>query len=204
MAKQQPATEKDVLLSFFRKFRVLRPRDLTRLNVSRQALRRLVEAGTLERVGRGLYRAKGAPADEHASIAEACKAVPAGVVCLLSALRLHNLTTQSPFEVWLAIPVKAHLPRTGLPIRFARFSGAALSGGIETRLLEGVKVKVYRPAKTVADCFKYRNKIGIDVAREALRECLREGKATRDELWRYAKICRVTNVMRPYLETAGA
>jgi predicted transcriptional regulator of viral defense system len=204
MVKKQSRSETDIILAAIGKLAILRPRDLGRQGISRQALGRMLADGSLERVGRGLYRRKGAPASEHGTLAEACRAVPRGVVCLLSALRFHGLTTQSPAEVWLAIPVKSHLPRTGLPLRFARFSGAALSSGIGTHTVEGVKVKVYCPAKTVADCFKYRNKIGLDVAREALRESLREGKASLDEIWRYAKICRVANVIRPYLETAGA
>jgi predicted transcriptional regulator of viral defense system len=138
---------------------------------------------------------------EFHSLEEACKRVPHGIVCLLSALRFHGLTTQAPFEVWLAIDRKARLPRLGaLPLRIVRFSGRALKEGVEEHRIEGVPVKTYNPAKTVADCFKYRNKIGLDVALEALRDCRRQRKCTNDELWRYAKVCRVANVMRPYME----
>jgi predicted transcriptional regulator of viral defense system len=126
--------------------------------------------------------------------------VPHGTVCLLSALRFHELTTQAPFEVWLAINGKARTPQEDiLPLRIVYMSGQALSAGVEEHQIEGVPVRVYNPAKTVADCFKYRNKIGLDVALEALRDCWRKRRSTADELWHYAKICRVSNVMRPYL-----
>jgi predicted transcriptional regulator of viral defense system len=139
---------------------------------------------------------------EHHSLAEVCKRVPNGVVCLLSALRFHEITTQAPFEVWLAISEKAWRPRLEYPpIRVARFSQTALHAGIEEYQIEGVTVRVYSAAKTVADCFKYRNKIGLNVAIEALRECWQSRRCNMDELWRYADICRVRNVMRPYLET---
>jgi predicted transcriptional regulator of viral defense system len=152
-------------------------------------------------VGRGLYVLPDADVSEHHSLAEASKRVPHGVVCLLSALRFHNLTTQSPSEVWLAIGSKAWRPQVDYPrLRFVRFSDRALEAGVEEHSIEGVLVRVYSPAKTVADCFKYRNKIGLDVALEALRDCRRERKCSNDELWRYAKICRVANVMRPYME----
>jgi len=158
-------------------------------------------SGQLERIGRGLYVPAGGNIGEHQTLIEACKRVPKGVVCLLSALRFHNLTTQAPHEVWLAIGEKAWRPRLTSPsLRVVRFSDRALRDGVETRQIEGVPVRVYSPAKTVADCFKYRNKIGLDIALDALRECWRERRCTMDELWRYAKVCRVQNVMRPYLE----
>ena len=124
------------------------------------------------------------------------------MICLLSALRFHGLTTQNPAEVWLAIDRKARAPREPeLPLRIVRFSGAARTAGVETHRIDGVAVPVYGVAKTVADCFKYRRKIGTDVALEALRDCWRSGSCSMDELWRYAAVCRVTNVMRPYLES---
>jgi predicted transcriptional regulator of viral defense system len=132
---------------------------------------------------------------------QTCKRLPKGVVCLLSALRFHNLTTQAPFEIWMAIDRKARLPKVeGVPLRLVRFSGEALTEGVEHHMIEGVEVRVYSPAKTIVDCFKYRNKIGLDVALEALRECRRERRCTMDDLWRFARICRVANVMRPYME----
>ncbi len=126
------------------------------------------------------------------------------MVCLLSALRFHDLTTQAPHEVWMAIDVKARRPKEEiLPLRIVRFSGEALTAGVGEHEVEGVGVKVYGPAKTVADCFKYRNKVGVDVAVEALRDCWRSRKATMDELWAAARICRMGNVMRPYLAPCG-
>lgn len=180
---------------------VLRPRDLKPHGITRACLSRLCRRGVLSRVGRGLYMLPGADVTEHHDLAEACKRVPHGVVCLLAALRFHELTTQAPFEVWLAISGSARRPRVrDLPLRFVRFSGDALTSGVEEHNIEGVAVKVYCAAKTVADCFKYRHKIGLDVAIEALRDCRRERRCTVDELWHYARICRVANVMRPYVE----
>lgn len=179
---------------------VLRPRDLVERSVDPAYLERLYRAGRFERVGRGLYVPVGWNPTEHHTLAEVCKRVPRGVVCLLSALRFHRLGTQQPFEVWLAIPVKGRRPHVpDLPLRIVRFSGAALSEGIGEHRIEGVPVRVYGPAKTIADCFKYRNKIGLDVALEALRDAWRQRRVTMDELWHYAGICRVANVMRPYL-----
>jgi predicted transcriptional regulator of viral defense system len=183
---------------------VLRTQDLEHLGVSRRALKELSDRGIIERIGRGLYRVAGSEVTEHQSLVEACKRVPHGVVCLLSALRFHGLTTQNPFAVWLAIDRKAWQPRVDYPpLQVVRFSGEALRSGVETHILQGVQVRVYSPAKTVADCFKYRNKIGLDVAIEALRDCVERKLCTFDDLWRFARICRVANVMRPYLESLG-
>jgi predicted transcriptional regulator of viral defense system len=170
--------------------------------IPREYLARLTRRGYVNRVGWGLYVPADADVTEHHSLAESGKKVPHGVVCLLSALRYHGLGTQNPFEVWIAIAEKARMPKLEhLAARFLRFSGTALTYGVEEHDIEGVRVRVYSPAKTVADCFKYRNKIGLDVALEALRDCWRQRKATMDELWEAAKVCRVANVMRPYLES---
>lgn len=183
---------------------VLRPRDLDAHGIPRIYLSRLRERGYLQRVGRGLYVLPDADVSEHHTLAEACKRVPHGVVCLLSALRFHELTTQSPSEVWLAIGSKAWRPHVDYPrLRFVRFSARSLESGIEEHSIEGVPVRIYNPAKTVADCFKYRNKIGLDIAVEALRDCRRQRKCSNDELWHYGKICRVANVMRPYMEATA-
>ena len=186
-----------------RKKGILRPSELKPLGVRQETLWRLYKRGKLERIGRGVYGFPERAMSEQHSLAQAAKMVPRGVACLLTALRFHSLTTQSPSEIWMALDRKARLPaRSGHPsFRFHRFSGDALTEGIERRVVDGVPVKVYNAAKTVADCFKYRNKIGLDVALEALRDCWRERKATMDELSRYAKVCRVANVMRPYLES---
>ncbi len=189
------------VIEYVRKAGIVRPRDLVPMGVSQDYLWRLHKRGLLERIGRGLYTMPEAEATEYRSFAEACKLVPHGVICLLSALRFHEITTQSPFDVWIAIDVKARKPRAGsLRLRVVRFSGKSFSEGVQEQIFEGVRVRVYNPAKTVADCFKYRNKIGRDVAVEALRDCLSHHKATADEVWKYAKICRVTQVIRPYLE----
>ncbi len=193
---------KDRILELVGKAGVLRPRDLDPHGIPRTYLSRLCAAGKLQRIGRGLYVLPDSSATEHHSLAEVCKRVPNGVICLLSALRFHELTTQAPFEVWLAIGEKAWRPRIDYPpLRIVHFSKATLDAGIEEHKIEGVTVHVYSPAKTVADCFKYRNKIGLDVAIEALRECWRAKCCTMDDLWHYADICRVKNVMRPYLES---
>lgn len=192
----------DAILDLARAQGLLRPRDLTALGLPRVVLTRLVRRRQLVRVGRGLYALPDRPVSEHASFAEVARKHPQGIVCLLSALHFHNLTTQLPFEVWLAIPNKARAPRMDYPpLRIARFSGPALTEGIEVHMIDGVPVRITGVAKTVADCFKYRNKIGLDVALEALREAWREKRVSTDELWRYAEPCRVANVMRPYLES---
>ena len=184
---------------------MIRPKELDRYGIPRRYLYRLEQDGKLQRVGRGLYALPDAEPSENRSLAEAAKRVPTGVICLLSALRFHELTTQAPFEVWMAIGQKAWRPRVEYPpLRVVRFSGAALREGIEERVIEGVRVPVYSPAKTVADCFRYRNKIGLDVAIEALRECLRARRCNRNDLWHYAGVCRVQNVIRPYLEAVTA
>lgn len=200
-------TQTNRLLNLAQQKGILRPRDLDEYEIPRYYLHRLWQRGLLERVARGLYRAPESELSEHHSLVEASKQVPKGVVCLLSALQFHGLTTQNPFEVWLAIPEKARQPRaTELPLRIVRFSGEALTAGIEEHWLEGIAVNIYHPAKTVADCFKYRNKIGLDVAIEALRDALHlrnmdgSQRCTVDEIWHYAQICRVANVMKPYLE----
>lgn len=183
---------------------VVRPRDLDAHGIPRIYLTRLVRRGLLERVGRGLYSLPDAEVSEHRTLAEAAKQVPHGVVCLLSALRFHELTTQNPFEVWMAVHHKAWAPRSdGPPLRIVRMSGAAFDSGVETHQIEGISVRVYGPAKTVADCFKFRSKVGLDVALEALRDYRRSYPAGIDELWRYAKVCRVSGVIRPYLEALG-
>ena len=169
--------------------------------IHHEYLRQLCKEGKLIRVGRGLYSLPDGDVTVHHGLAQARKAIPKGVICLLSALRFHEIGTQAPHEVWVAIDRRAARPRAKHPrTRIVRFSGKSLTEGIDEHNIEGVLVRIYNPAKTVADCFKYRNKIGLDVALEALREAIRERRCTIDELWRYAKICRVTEIMRPYME----
>ena len=200
--QKRAKSKKDRVLDLVRQAGVLRPRDLDAEGIPRVYLRRLLAEGLLDRPGRGIYVAADLKPTPNHGLAEAGKRVPHGVVCLLSALQFHELTTQAPFEVWLAIDEKARLPKVEYPpLRVVRFSGPALEDGIKEHRIEGVAVRVYAPAKTVADCFKYRHKIGLDVALEALRDCWKKRRATMDELWQAAKTCRVANVMRPYLES---
>lgn len=179
---------------------VSRATELARRGQSRAELRSAVASGELIRRGRGLYVSTSSTPTAYRSLVEASVAVPRGVVCLLSALRFHEVGTQSPYEVWVAIDVKGWKSRTELPIHFVRFSGRALTFGVDVHEVEGVKVRVTSIAKTVADCFKYRNKIGVDVAVEALRDVHQRRLATVDQIMKAAAICRVANVMRPYVE----
>ena len=188
---------------------ILSARDLKAQGIPREYLWQLQRKGLLERAGRGIYRQLNWEVTENHSLVEAAQRVPRGVICLLSALRFHDLTTQMPFKVWVAIDHKAHRPNSTrdehlTPLVIVRFSGEALTQGVEEHKLEGVTVKIYSPAKTVADCFKYRNKIGFDVAIEALRDYWKQQGASAHELWHYAKICRVANVIRPYMEMLPA
>jgi len=197
-------TDQDDVLQMIRDGGMVGLRDLRERGLHPEHLRRLVAAGLIVRVARGVYALADAEPTSNHSLAQAAKQVPRGVVCLLSALRFHEVGTQSPFEVWLAINRRDRKPRVRSPlIRFVRFSGPAMTQGVEEHNLEGVSVRIYNVAKTVADCFKYRNKIGLDVAIEALREGLRERRFTRDDLWWYAKVCRVTTVIRPYMEATA-
>jgi predicted transcriptional regulator of viral defense system len=181
---------------------VLRPRDLAAHGIPPRYASRLAERGILERIDRGLYIAADGEIHEFQTLAEASRRIPHGVVCLLSALRFHNLTTQAPFEVWVMVDVHAYVPRTTqLPLHIVYASGASLTEGVQQHSVQSVTIRVTCPAKTVADCFKYRSKVGLDVALEALRESWRERRVTMDELWYYAQVCRVARVMRPYLES---
>jgi predicted transcriptional regulator of viral defense system len=189
------------LLALVRRLGVARPRDLAGRGVPRTVLAKLVAEGVLDRPSRGVYVLADADVTEHHDLAQVCKRVPHGVVCLLSALRFHRLTTQAPHEVWFGIDRKARLPKLDHPpLRIVRFSGAGLTAGIEEHTVEGVRGRVTGPARTVADCFAYRNTVGLEVALEALRDCLRRRRATVDELHRAAQTRRMANVMRPYLE----
>ena len=189
------------LLEYIRRKGIVRAKELNRLGIPTIYLTRLVQEGRIERVNRGLYRFPDAEITEHFTLVQAVKKIPNGVICLLSALSFHEFTTQLPHQIWIAVERgKWEAGLRDLPIRIFEFSGKAFNEGIEKHRIEGGTAKVYCPEKTVADCFKYRNKIGLDVAMEALRECRRERRCTNDDLWHYAKICRVANVMRPYLE----
>lgn len=180
---------------------LIRARDLAEHGIPRQYLSVACGRGLLERLDRGLYSLPGAVQTEHRSLVEVCALVPHGVICLLSALKFHGMTTQSPFEVWLAIGESRDIPRISLVrLRIARFSADSLKAGVESHDVDGAELRVFSAAKTVADCFKYRNKIGVDVAAEALRDYLRQRKGPIDDLATHARVCRVERVMRPYLE----
>ncbi len=195
-------TKTERALKLIRRAGVVRPKDLRAHGIASVHLRRLCERGLLRQPAPGLYAAAEHEPGAHHTLASVCKRVPHGVGCLLTALRFHELGTQNPSEVWLAIDRKARKPVTaGLPVRVVRFSGAALREGVDERQIEGVTVRVTNVPKTVADCFKYRNKVGLDVALEALRDAWRSRKMTMDEMTHYARVCRVANVMRPYLES---
>ena len=199
------SSHEQAVLALAKERPLLRARDLAERSLPTVVLTRLVAAGKLERVARGVYSLPGRALSEHRSLAEVSLRVPQGVVCLLSALRVHDIGTQAPFEVWLAIPHHSPTPHLDRPaLRAVRMSGQAMTDGIERVLIDGIDVPVFNAEKTVADCFKYRNKIGLDVALEALRDAWSQGKLQMDALWRYAAIDRVANVMRPYLESVAS
>ncbi len=197
----EPKSPRQRVMKIASRTGIARWRDFVAAGAHPEVVRRLHKEGVLVKVARGVYALAGHDGGENRQLAEAAKRVPSGVVFLLSALRFHGLTTQQPHRIWLAVGRTARLPKaTGLPLHVLRLSGPAYTEGVETHEVEGVLVKVYSVAKTVADCFKYRNKIGLDVALEALREAKRARRLDTDELWRFAKVDRVANVMRPYLE----
>jgi predicted transcriptional regulator of viral defense system len=189
------------VLGLARQKGMLRPSDLEGVGAPRVVLTRLTASGQLERVARGLYRLPDAQSSENESLAAIAIKVPQAVFCLLTALQFHELTTQLPRQVWIAMPRGSHVPKFDYPpVRMIQYTGEAYSEGIEVFKRDRVSLRVYGVAKTVADCFKHRNKIGLDVALEALKDARAKKKASAKDLWHFAKICRVANVMRPYLE----
>ncbi|MBK8063155.1 MAG: type IV toxin-antitoxin system AbiEi family antitoxin domain-containing protein [Betaproteobacteria bacterium] len=200
-----PQTSEHTVLQVAQKHVLLRARDVVQAGLPTVVLTRLVSAGKLERVGRGVYSLPNQPISENRSLAEVAIRVPRGVVCLVSALSVHDIGTQLPHAVWLALPRQTVSPRIASPsLRIIRMSGSSLIEGIDKIVADGVEVRVFNAAKTVADCFKFRNKIGLDVALEALHDGWRNRRFTMDELWHYAVVNRVANVMRPYLESVAA
>ena len=177
---------------------LLRASDLNAINAPRIVLTRLTAAGLLERIGRGLYRLPHTQGSEHESLVTVATKVPQAVFCLFSALQFHELTTQLPRQVWIAMPRGSHGPRFDYPpIKMVQFTGEAYTAGVEEVERDGVKLRVYGVAKTVADCFKHRSKIGLDVALEALKDARARAKVSIDDIWRFAKVCRMAKVMRP-------
>ncbi|HYN08083.1 MAG TPA: AbiEi antitoxin N-terminal domain-containing protein [Vicinamibacterales bacterium] len=179
----------------------MRSRDLVEEGYSRNRALQLHNAGRLERVGRGLYRVPDSPITEHDAVARVCKQAPQAIVCLLTALEVHGLGTQAPRDIWIAIDRKARKPHfTGVRVRIVRFSGPMMRYGIVERQMQGVTVRLTSPARTIVDCFRYRNKLGLDVALEALRDALRSRSATVAEIIRAADMCRARTIVRPYVE----
>ena len=178
-----------------------RSREAVELGIDSRRLRRMVEEGIVERVARGLYRRTEAELTEHYTRAAVCARVPSSIVCLLSALNIHNLGTQLPWQVWIAIPHKARTPRLPeLPVRVVRFSGASLRYGVVDTAFDGVPARITSPARTVVDCFRFRWLVGKDVAIEAMRDALWDRKASADEIWRAAEVCRARSLVGPMLE----
>lgn len=193
--------QSDRILDLAQHQRVLRAADVRAHGWSPQLLIRLHQTGKLQRIARGLYGLPGAEITEHQTLIEVCQRVPKSVLCLLSALQFHEIGTQMPHEVWIALPEATQTPAMNYPtLRITRLRGTAYSDGIETVSEHGAPIRVYSAAKTVTDCFKFRNKIGLDVALEALKDAWQSRKVTMAELSRFAKINRVERVMQPYLE----
>ncbi|MES2598997.1 MAG: type IV toxin-antitoxin system AbiEi family antitoxin domain-containing protein [Verrucomicrobiota bacterium] len=180
---------------------VFRARDLAPAGIPRYQLRQWVDSGLLMKTGRGLYMTPEADITEHHSLVQLAARSPQAVVCLLSALRFHGLTTENPEVIYVLLPKGVRPPRLSVPeLDVTWASGAGYTHGIQEHRISGVTVRVSSPAKTVADCFKHRSKVGVTVAAEALRDVWKKKQATADELWRAAKACRMMNVMRPYFE----
>jgi predicted transcriptional regulator of viral defense system len=180
---------------------MLRLKDFVAEGIGTETLARLLRDGTVARPARGLYQLPDAELEATHTLAEAASLVPKGIVCLTSAVQFHELTLQMPSAVWMAIERTAWRPKIASPpIRFVRFSGPTLTDGVVRHRIEGVEVAITEPARTIVDCFRYRGKVGLDVAMEGLREGLRRRRCTPDELWRYASTARIWSVMRPYLE----
>ena len=198
----KPLTHTNALLKLFKNKRVIRPLDLEKAGIPRVTLTRLTNKGLIEKIGWGLYRLKDANYSEHESLITVAAKVPQTVFCLLTALQFHGLTTQLPRKIWIAMLQKSHMPKIDYPpIKMILYSGNAFTSGIESYKKNQVTIRVYSIEKTIADCFKHRNKIGINVAIEALKDAKEKKRISAEKLWQFAKICRVTNVMRPYLES---
>lgn len=193
---------KQIVLQMARKQGVIKISDLTKEGITRATASRLVSENKLEKIATGLYCLPGAEFSENESLIIIASRVPQAVFCLLTALQIHELTTQLPRKVWIAMPKGSHTPKIDYPpVKMVQYSKEVYEKGVQVMESDNIKLKVYNPAKTIVDCFKHRNKIGIDIAIEALKDAYGKNKVTMDELWHYAKICRVANVMRPYIET---
>ncbi len=209
----RPHRQQDKALSLLRQRGMVRLSELTKAGVTAAAVSRMTEKGLILRIRRGLYQLPGAPLDVNHSLAEAAKLVPKGVICLTSALAFHDLTDTIPSRIWMAIGAKDRLPRTNHPpLQFVRFGQKVLTTGIKEHVIEGARVRIYSPAKTVVDLFRYRRSAGkryrkspgLNLALEGLREALRQRKATPSELARYANEAGIWKVMQPYLDAMTA
>lgn len=198
-------TQGEKALELLARHPMMRLRDFAIHGIDRETLSRLVRDGVVVRPARGLYQLADTPANAHRTLAEAAALVPKGVICLVSALQFHELTLQMPSSIWMAIERTAWRPRIDYPpIHFVRFTPAALSEGVERHHIDGIEVAITDPARTIVDCFRYRAKIGIDIALEGLREGLWQRKTTSDQLWRYGTKARVWSIMKPYVEATVA
>jgi len=199
MAKK---TMEEQVLRLIGRVGVIRARDVAEHHIPTVILSRMVRNGQIERTSRGVYTLPNVAMSEHRSLAEVAIRIPSAVMCLLTALRYHEIGTQSPFDVWVALPARCPTPRVEQPrARYVWMTSKSLSEGVDEVLIDGVRVKIFNPAKTIADCFKFRNKLGTDVAIEALSDAWRRKLVSMADLWYFAKVDRVTNVMRPYLES---
>jgi predicted transcriptional regulator of viral defense system len=195
-------TQKEKVLKLLHQSTMIHSRELSKVGIDTKTLTRMITEGKIHRIARGLYTSVDYIPGTYHSLIEANKLVGNGVICLLSALSFYEIGTQNPSEVWIAIQRKARMPQIeDYPIRVSRFSGQAFSEGVERITIDNVKIEIFNIPKTIADCFKYRNKIGLEVAVEALKDVLRNKRATVDELLHYAEICRVRNVITPYMES---
>jgi predicted transcriptional regulator of viral defense system len=200
-----PTTQSDHILDLAQRQRLLSAADVRAHGWSPQLLIKLEQSGKLQRITRGLYSLPDSPVTEHQSLIEVCRRVPKAVVCLLSALQFHEIGTQLPFEVWVALPEATQTPALETPaLRITRLRGEAYSEGIETLVEHGSTIRVYSVAKTITDCFKFRHKVGLDVALEALKDAWRQRKLDMDQVTHFARINRVEKVMQPYLEAVVA
>lgn len=197
--------QSSLILDLAQHRRVLRAADVREHGWSPQLLVSLHQSGKLQRVARGLYSLPNVEMSEHQALIEVCKRLPKAVLCLLTALQYHGIGSQIPHQVWVALPQGTQTPALAYPpLRITRLRGAAYTEGIQAVIEQGVPLRVYNAAKTVTDCFKFRHKIGLDVALEALKEAWRNRQVTMAELSHYAKINRVERVMQPYLEAVVA
>lgn len=194
-------THRQKALDLVKEKEIVRSSEFVEAGIPRIIISRLVANHQLQQLERGLYCLPQKEFSEKENLIVVASKVPQAVFCLLTALQIHELTTQLPRKVWIAMPINSHLPKIDYPpIKMVKYSGKAYSEGVEIQKADGIEYRVYNVDKTIADCFKHRNKIGIDIAIEALKDAYEKNKVTVDELWHYAKICRVANVMRPYLE----